>query len=445
MRCLGVPPLSLALAMSFACVTAPQIPDDDYLEAARQAARWIEASERQGPAGIIWPIDPLHPEHSSLDLYSGSAGVVLFLVELHLASGDPGYLARAQGGADALADAIDSTDSAGLYTGLAGTCWVLGRVARVGGDPRHEKATSSCLTRLRNSAVRAGRGVEWNDTTDIIGGSAGIGLVLLWAAEERNDGSALAVATAAGDRLLELGVPAPPGMKWAMTPDFPRLMPNFSHGTAGIAYFLAVLHRATGEPRFLQAALAGGRYLQSIASTEGDVCLIVHHEPADEELYYLSWCHGPAGTARTFWLLWQLTGDDQWRRYARMSAAAILRSGIPETRTPGFWNNVGQCCGNAGVVEFFLDLYGELGDAEYLAFARRIADDALARATRDDSGLRWLQAEHRVQPDNLVAQTGWMQGAAGMGGMLLRLRAAERGVAAPRPLPDSPFARVWLP
>jgi hypothetical protein len=51
----------------------------------------------------------------------------------------------------------------------------------------------------------------------------------------------------------------------------------------------------------------------------------------------------------------------------------------------------------------------------------------------------WIQAEHRVRPDLLVAQTGYMQGAAGIGMLLLHLEAFEKGRGAEIILPDSPF------
>ena len=38
-----------------------------------------------------------------------------------------------------------------------------------------------------------------------------------------------------------------------------------------------------------------------------------------------------------------------------------------------------------------------------------------------------MQAENRVSPADTAAQTGWMQGAAGVGAMLLHLDAAVRG------------------
>ncbi|MBI3567793.1 MAG: hypothetical protein HY084_06270 [Gemmatimonadetes bacterium] len=103
----------------------------------------------------------------------------------------------------------------------------------------------------------------------------------------------------------------------------------------------------------------------------------------------------------------------------------------------GYWNNISQCCGNCGVAEFFLALHAAHGDPERLAFARRVMDDALGRATVDGDGLKWTQAENRVSPLDVVAQTGLMQGAAGVGLALLHLDGAIRGRAPLVALPDA--------
>jgi hypothetical protein len=91
------------------------------------------------------------------------------------------------------------------------------------------------------------------------------------------------------------------------------------------------------------------------------------------------------------------------------------------------------------VADFFLSYHQITGDAGALAFARRVTDQILARATRDEAGTRWTHAENRVQPANLTAQTGWMQGAAGIGGWLLRLDGFGRGRAPLVTFPDTPF------
>jgi hypothetical protein len=72
--------------------------------------------------------------------------------------------------------------------------------------------------------------------------------------------------------------------------------------------------------------------------------------------------------------------------------------------------------------------------------AQRSAADALQRATTDGSGLKWIQAEHRVRPELLVAQTGFMQGAAGVGTFFLHMDGLDKGRKPALVLPDNPFS-----
>jgi lantibiotic modifying enzyme len=432
--CFSFPSAALALLLQTLPAAAP-----DYREVAVDAAKWIHAARVKTADGITWPADPADPTSVGATLYSGSPGVVLFLLELNAATGRREYLDEARRGADDLVATLAREKGAGLYEGVAGLGFVLGETWRATHDEKYLNGAKNAVRLVTERAAPAGRGVEWSTVTDIISGSAGTGLFLLYAADTLHDEAARALAMRAGDRLLELGVPEKGGTKWAMDPSFPRLMPNFSHGTAGIAYFLATLYKATREQRFLDGALAGARYLQAIAKTDGDVCLVQHNQPDGLDLYYLGWCHGPTGTARLFYQLYTATGDPAWMMWVGRAANGILTSGIPRQRPEGFWNNVSQCCGSAGVAQFFLDLHGVTHDGKYLAFAQTMTDDLLARATRDGKGTRWVQAEHRVRPELLVAQTGYMQGAAGIGMWLLRMDAAQRGRAAFVRFPDSPW------
>jgi lantibiotic modifying enzyme len=431
----------LVVPMLVAALPSRVADERPHLVLARDAARWIQASAIRTPHGLTWPADPADPRSVQTNLYSGAAGVVLFFVELHRATGDPADLAAATAGADDLLAHLDEQADVGLYTGLAGLGFVLNEVGKASGAAKYRDGARHVVELLQARARPAGAGVAWNGTTDIIDGSAGVGLFLLYAARELDLPEARTLAARAGRRLLELGTPEAGGRKWAMTPGEPLHLPNFSHGTAGIAYFLATLYEATQDRAFLDGALAGAAYLEAVAKTEGDVCLVFHHEPdaAGRSLYYLGWCHGPAGTARLWYRLWQVTGDRAWLEWTHKSARAILASGVPEHQTPGFWNNVSQCCGSAGVAEFFLSLHRATGDAAYLGYARRVSAQLVSTATRDAAGARWTQAEHRTKPTEVVAQTGWMQGAAGIGAWFLRLDAVERAAAAPISFPDSPF------
>jgi lantibiotic modifying enzyme len=431
--------LTIITSLFLIIVASIEAADRPYLDAALGAARWIESCSLRTAKGTAWPSDPRDPKTVETDLYSGVPGVVLFFLEAYRATGDRAFLMDARGGADFLLASIEDEHGDGLYEGLAGFGFALEETFKVSGDAKYQEGARACVKRIGEHAKSAGRGVQWSETTDIISGSSGTGLFLLYAARELRDPAARELAAQAGQRLIEMSQPEGPGLKWAMDPKFPRLMPNFSHGTAGIAYFLATLYAETRKKEFLDAALSGARYLLSVANTEGNVCLIFHDEPDGKQLYYLGWCHGPVGTARVFYRLYQTTGDQIWMEWVKKSAHGIMTSGVPEKLTPGFWNNVSACCGSASVADFFLDLYRVTRDRQYLDYTRRVTADLLKRGTREGNGIKWIQAEHRIRPDLLISQTGYMQGAAGIGVFLLRLDNFEHGKKEMIIFPDSPF------
>ena len=431
--------LALVLLSAFVFVGAPKQAERPWLDAALAAAEWIGSTEVKAEAGVAWPADPGETDTVQENLYSGTPGVVLFFIEAWSSTGEVRYLDTASAGAEHLLAVLEGEQGCGLYEGVAGIGFALEEAYRATGRKDFREGALRCLRLIEERAVEAGAGVEWGGTTDVISGAAGTGLFLLYAAGEMEQPEALELAAAAGRRLAEVAIETEGGLKWAMHPEYPRLMPNFSHGTAGVCYFLTRLHEATGDEEFLRAAIAGARYLQSIAVTDGGACLVFHHEPDGTDLFYLGWCHGPVGTARLFVELARATGEAEWREWAERCARGILDSGIPKQQTPGFWNNVSVCCGSAGVAEFFLDMHAEFGKEEYLDFAREVAEDMVARGTREGGGLKWVQAEHRTMPEFLVAQTGYMQGAAGIGTVLLRLDAHQRGADWRIRFPDSPF------
>lgn len=439
--------VSVAVGPGAARAEAPAaLPDGvtrPYLDAALGAGRWMRSVAVEADGGLAWPADPDQGKQIVDNLYAGNPGAVLFLLELARATDDASWLADARRGADRLLAMLPSQpnpeEGAGLYTGVAGTGFVLIEAWKATGDERYRDGARRVLALIEEQAEPAGKGVAWGPVTDVVAGSAGTGLFLLYAARELSEPGALTLAAAAGRRLLELARVENAGLSLEMAPGFERVMPNFSHGTAGVAYFLASLYLETHDRRFLDAALAGGRHLKAISHLEDGACLVPHHFPGGEKLFYLSWCHGPAGTGRLFYRLYQATGDRRWLAWLDRSVAGILASGIPEQRTEGFWENVSRCCGDAGVGDFLLALDRRRGETRHRPFVERLARDLLARSTPAAGGLKWVQAEHRVRPDSLVAQTGLMQGAAGIGLFFLRLDAFDRGAGSVLELPDSPF------
>jgi lantibiotic modifying enzyme len=441
----------------------PELGEGDPLQVAVEAAAWIRAHGWESRGGLSWPVVPGEGAAAALNLYSGTPGVVLFLLELHHATGDPAYLMEAQEGAFLLQRAYlepgDWADAAGrpveaptvqdfgLYTGRAGAAFTVAETSRASGDDTLRSEAESLFHGLMAGAQSPGEGIAWYETGaetavyDVIGGSAGIGLSLLYAHENFQLSEALDGAVQAGRYLVTKSRPGEAGLKWPMSEAYPRLMPNFSHGTAGVAYFLARLAEVTGDEGFLDAAIQGARYLQTVSRCRADGCLVFHNEPEGEDLFYLGWCHGPTGTARLFHQIARVTGEAEWTEWVLRSAKGIRDQGIPENRPEGYWNNVSQCCGDAGVGDFFLSLAGATGDGEHAGFARHLGEYIMGEAGEDDSGVHWTQAEHRTRPEFVQAQTGWMQGAAGVGAFFLHLDGAAKGRAPRVVFPDSPWVK----
>jgi len=273
-----------------------------YLDLALRCAQWIDLSAQRSPAGLAWPADALKPAPIDLDYYNGTPGVVAFFAQMWAATGDAKWRDRAQqGGAYLVAESARVADSldAGLYTGLAGLGATYLTLDALKAGPEWAGAATQAAKDLTRRAKTVGDGVEWSASNDIISGTAGTGLFLLDAADTLKDAALADLAARAGRRLLATGVPAEGGLMWLPGGSIRAYYPNFSHGTSGVAYFLATLYQHTRDKAFLDGALAGVTYLDAVATRRNGARAIFHVTGGGEDRFYLSWCHGPVGTARS--------------------------------------------------------------------------------------------------------------------------------------------------
>lgn len=435
----------------------------DRATAVRRTADWLRSTESRNG---FWLPEPDRPEirqtvSAPNGFYTGSAGMALFFADLAKATGERGYWNDAKRAGDYLMRSWQDTakvDAAGtqfsLYTGLAGTLHALAVLARETGDRAYRTELAAGLEFLLAGAKPQGGGVGWTVWPGMTG-NGGIVVALLAIAEQLDDATLRRrlqqAARAAGTRIVEQAAKDPRGgLRWQGMP--PALaqqpegsyFPNHQLGTAGVAFALARLATVTGEKRFLNAALGGAEHLRTIATVEQDAALIHFREPDLQDIFYLGYCNGPAGTARLYYQLYLATRDPAHLAWAEMLARGVMASGVPEHQTPGLWNVTCQCCGSAGIVDFFLGMWAATGKAEYRAFAIRVADQMLSRRTdHDGKGFRWYQAYTRVKPAEVTAETGYMVGAAGIAAALLHVELAETGryqgilVPADHPFPTS--------
>jgi lantibiotic modifying enzyme len=420
--------------------------------AAIEALRWVAGAAIETDGGASWPETRTDGAHTADDLYDGTAGVLMAFAEAELsgitgfrepataAAGRLRWIAEAgpAGRADPLhipfADEPDPPVTS-LYTGLSGIAAALATRASLTADQAAAKSASAAVTEIID-AVIAGPD---SGARDIIEGDAGT-LVLL---AEIGGEAARPAASLLADRLVASATWSVEGPDWMTgSGEDEILAPNFSHGTSGIAFALARASAMLNRPDLLEIAAAAGRRLITLGlRPDGTLAVPIRipPKPGWPELAY-GWCHGPTGTVRLFQLLAQLQGVPVWTDAVAGCLAAIRSSGLPARLYPGFWDNVGRCCGTAGVGELALDRYQETADPDWLNFADELARDVLSRQIADSAGVRWSNTEFRADPPELEPAVGLMNGAAGVAGWLLRLaRVHQDGPGARRVTwPDRP-------
>lgn len=429
----------------------------DFLAHARSAADWILSVRTSDEFGVFFPPDPEKPAQKVTvtapeTIYSGMAGTVLFLAELAHATGEERYAEAARAGAERLlARWPQLTDTKmepvdvrwSLNMGIAGTGMVLYHVGKLLSEPRFSVALGAIADRIVKAADHADPTGTWTEYAGIIADSSTI-LYLLNVARLLGRERYRQTARKAGDRLLALARREGNGtLSWRgpQNPSAPGVYyPNFELGTAGVVFTLASLFEETGDGRFLDAAKRGASHLMDIAVTNGTAALVPYALPDHADLFYLGYCHGPAGTTRAFYKLHALTGSRAYLDWTNRLAQGIIASGAPELDSPGLWNTVNQCCGAASHVELFLGLWAAFGNPEHLAFAQRAGRILSSRASNlDGKGSRWYIAWTRVTPAVVNAETGYMIGASGIGSALLHLQHAVDGRYSTIPLFDNPF------
>jgi Lanthionine synthetase C-like protein len=382
---------------------------------------------------------PAGPGADRDSLYAGIGGLAPVLAEIGWYRALTGVEQALVAGIVARLCAVAPTRAEpSLYDGLAGDVTALKLLA-----PGSERVPLARLASLMTpQGWHTTLGIEPGSAApaaDLVAGNAGVVLAAVWAGGEH----AADIATTGGQALLAAADRTEGGLDWAMLPGWRSRMPNYSHGTAGVATALAIAGVALGRADFVAAARLGAQHLLAVGSLDGGGLIVPHTLPystRDVEPVTYNWCHGPAGTSQLFAAL-AAAGVDQVGRWPvgrlrHRCLHSVLASGVPRRLRPGFWDNDGRCCGTAGVADVLLDAAqdcaGRAQAGALLEAACTMADALAERAIRDQAGARWRFTEHRQDPPLLPPGTSWMQGAAGIAAFLLRLaRVLENGLSAP--------------
>ncbi|MDR3314902.1 MAG: hypothetical protein LBS98_00240 [Coriobacteriales bacterium] len=433
----------------------------DYIKSAEAVAAFTNGVAGSYERGIYWPplpSDDTSETSASLFFSHGNAGHVFFLTQLYLATKNPEYLEFAKKGAYYIIDQFDRKPYVVVFPGLdvqwtfhlgyAGVAYALIELARVSPDAEIGKFARDLTDKIVSAATQTAAGAAWSPVQSLMG-EWGTILFLLYAAEHYAEPSYRELALRAGEIVLALGEPAERGIRYngmKSLPGFSELFegaefPNFEFGAGGAGYTLARLYEASGDQRFLDGATGAAEYLRSIAVTKDGGALIPYRFPDLSDVFYLGFCHGPAGTGRLFYKLYEITGNVAHLDFLKSLAVGLEHAGAPETHSHGYWHTYNQCCGTSAQTDLFLNLWAATGEAQYLDLANRAGRHILgaAAAFGESVELSWHQAFTRVDPATITLDTGYLAGAAGIGSALLHLGLANEDRYQVLRLPDDPF------
>jgi lantibiotic modifying enzyme len=447
-----------ALGAAFPGTELPDLPT-----ALGEVQRWIDSAEElvEGSGGTAsrwhaWPDRPeFQPIYGPVSLNTGASGIAWYSLAAADSTGDAAHVDRARRAAAFVTKEwrahIEDTSldvpgiGLGHYGGLSGIASVFVELADR--FPEYRPTAIALLDEiLARTGSTGGRSFGWTGANGNLG-DGGIVITLADAARRLGEPRYLEAAVTAGLGILSEELQDDHGSYWhgvdASALGIPAEIEidGFELGNIGIAFVLGKLAVATGDERFRDAAARAADHVASQATLVGDAAVLARIGGTIS----FGYCTGSSGTIRSFLQVYRATGDERYLEWALRFGRGILRSGVPGRQTPGNTYVFHQCCGSAAVLESFVGLWLETGDALWLEAANAQGDDLLIRSVSDDRGRRWYSESHVLPVGTLKAEVGHQVGASGIALSLLRLYDANRADAGTRPfetirLPDDPFA-----
>lgn len=381
------------------------------------------------------------------NLYGGTAGVGLFLAQLHAATGEEAYRETARGAALQALDLADKPDGSsgpdgpdgrsplGFYSGLLGVAWAARRIAELVGCAGLRDEADRLL-----AEATAGSGGE--HLLDLIAGNAGGILALLALARSGAPGEPLRAAVALGEELCRAADRRDGTWSWAPLRasggDFgTEPLTGLSHGAAGMGLALLELSAATGRADFRDGARRAFAYedlrfdetrgnwpdLRIFDGEEDDADAAGVDGKGRPPRFATTWCHGAPGIALARLRALQIDpgGAAVYRPAAVAGLATTARAVEQDLENPRF--DASLCHGLTGLAEVLWTGGRILGEPRYRALAVEATRAILARhGARGD----WPSGAPSRGPSPSL-----MLGEAGVGYWLLRLHAGEQGDRVP--------------
>lgn len=302
---------------------------------------------------------PIGTEHwvvkaAGMDAYSGLTGIYLALQSLTEVDAEAqdlidrlraSVMARRTVAHQALsrAEELGEVLGTGAYSELGGYLLALGEIYRRSSLEERRGLQADLSAALRASHALALR----SRSHDVVGGTAGLILVLLTLPEEALAGDGENILRDLARSLVERADVVGPGLAWR-DPELGVHLLGFSHGAAGIAVALLAAGDRLGDPAITAAGKAALLYDDSMMDESGDWPDLREQTHDGERQSMRAWCHGSPGALLARAMAWPYLDEPERERISQQVDAAlpgILQSIDPATIAQG---NVSLCHGTLG-------------------------------------------------------------------------------------------------
>ena len=253
--------------------------------------------------------------------------------------------------------------------------------------------------------------IDGDTALDVIGGSAGLLLVVSDLCRQTGDERLLAIADRCGQKLLAARIQSSSGHRvWQGAAD-KQLLTGMGHGAAGIAWALMKLYALTGDSTYRDGALEAIAWENTLFDYDAGNWPDRRTNPRiapGQKVYMSGWCSGAPGTGLARLGCMTVHDNETIRRDVEAAMAYSLANGLLVRDH--------LCCGNASHIEWLLEAGLHLERHDLLAAAR---DRMLAVLNRKDRyGGYCCSADSQ---GSLIANPSFFQGTSGIGYQLLRL------------------------
>ncbi|RPD44128.1 hypothetical protein DNI29_22280 [Hymenobacter sediminis] len=367
-----------------------------YFQLSMQVREYLLATALQGDNGVMWESNHTYNAGvGRIDINIGAAGIILFLCQSykHLPSAKAKdillhacqYLMRAE-----------KSSLLGLYVGEAGVRLAILQVALL----LQEKALLTyCLTYCDDFVL------DTAPACDLFNGLSGAGMYFLLLYQATKNVRALEKAEQIAGLILEHCIRVQDEVHWPTATTEKFL--GFAHGIAGIGYFLIQLHAINKNDHYKQVCIdihhTLSKYEKKVYKGHG----LNWPNITEDNITSMFWCHGSTGIGKFYLALYEVLKEQIFLIKAEMAGRLAANFSA--------WLNVTQCHGIAGTIEYLLDLYEITGNEYWKKSINKLAVVLQMKSVIKDGCVLW------PSEDPFILTPDYMVGFSGVASCLLRV------------------------